>query len=191
MARDLCVLIAALAAAMTCETAHAALPHPPFDLLVAPGRVVEGGTATIAIRAVGDAPADARYDIYLVWALAERAAFLTAESSWSPRPVPYHRAASPAAFPLSRTPWRTIGPVADIPLAMVVVPSGVDPMDRARWTFRPVVRWVTVRPGARAQAPLPIPLAAAAAAISALLFVGPVLVERIARGGSAGSQATR
>jgi len=191
MARDLRVLLAALVAALACETAHAALPGPPFELSVAPGRIVEGGTATIEIRAAGRAPDDARYDIYLVWALGERAIFLTPESSWSAQPVPYHRAASPSAFSPAPTPWRAVGPVADVPLAMVVVPSGVHPMDRERWTFRPVLRWVTVQPRARARAPVPIPLAAAAAAVSALLFVGPGLVEWIARRGSTGSQPTR
>ncbi len=171
----------ALAALVACETAHATLPPPPFDLSVTPARVVEGQSGIIAIRAVHKSTTDARYDIYLVWALAERAAFLTLDSSWSPTPVPYHRAVSPSDFTPSSTPWRTIRPSGHVPLAMVVAPAGVDPMDRARWTFRPVLRWVTVRPRGLSTAPLTNPLWAAVAVASLIVLVAPGLVEVLAR----------
>jgi hypothetical protein len=170
-----------LVALVACGTAHAALPLPPFDLSVSPARVVEGESATITIRAVDEGTTGARYDIYLVWALSERAAFLKLDSMWSPTAVPYYRGVSPSEFARASTPWRTIRPSGHVPLAMVVVPAGVDPMDRARWTFRPVMRWVTVRPHGVSTAPLTNPLWAAAAAASLIVLVGPGFVETLAR----------
>ena len=74
------------------------------------------------------------FDLYIMWALAPEAAFLTPEGVWSPRPVAF-RAGMPAAGAPISLRWAP-GPPGEIPLALVVVPRGGDPLARFAWTFR-------------------------------------------------------
>ena len=87
----------------------------------------------------GDA---AEFDVYLMWEGSEEAAFLTPQGAWSARPVAFRPRLPPrgAAITFEWVPT----PPGDVPLALVVVPPGVDPLTRAAWTFRPLVTRVKV-----------------------------------------------
>jgi hypothetical protein len=120
--------------------ARAALPAPPFALDVAPTRVAAGEAVTLTITPSGGA---GEYDLYLMWALVPEAAFLTPAGAWSPQPVPFLARQGAGGQPF-RARWTPVPP-GDIPLALVVVPAGGDPLARFDWRFRPVVTHLRVR----------------------------------------------
>ena len=128
--------------------AEAALPAPPFTLDVTPARVGPGQPVRVQITPRGDA---GEFDVYLMWEQSEEAAFLTPAGAWSPRPVAF-RARLPARGAPVTLQWIPTPP-GDIPLALLVLRPGEDPMTRAAWTFRPVVTWVGVEPPAAPAAP--------------------------------------
>jgi hypothetical protein len=128
--------------------AEAALPTPPFALDVTPARVAPGQPVRLQITPRGDA---GEFDVYLMWEQSEEAAFLTPEGAWSPRPVAF-RPRLPARGAPVTVSWVPTPP-GDIPLALVVLRPGDDPMTRASWTFRPVVAWVGVEPPTTPAAP--------------------------------------
>jgi hypothetical protein len=66
------------------------------------------------------------------------------------------------------------GPPGEIPLALVVLPPGGDPLARFAWTFRPVLAWIGARPPAPA-VPLDLLRLAPLAAVT-LLSCGIVLL---------------
>jgi hypothetical protein len=107
-----------------------------------------------------------------MWALVPEAAFLTPEGAWSPRPVAF-RAGLAAEGPPVPVRW-VPGPPGDIPLALVVVPAGADPLDRFAWTFQPLVVEIRAHPPA---AGVPLDVAALAPlAVVTLLSCALVLL---------------
>jgi hypothetical protein len=138
----LALLLATLA--LTGTGAEAALPAPPFALDVSPARIAAGEAALVRITPTGGTGA---FDLYLMWALAPEAGFLTPEGVWSPRPVAFRAAVAATGAPITLR-W-VPSPPGEIPLALVVVPRGGDPMDRFAWEFRPVLAQLS------AQAPAP------------------------------------
>jgi len=132
---------------------EAALPAPPFTLDVAPTRVGPGQPVRLQITPRGLA---GEFDVFLMWEQSEEAAFLTPRGTWAPQPVAFRPRLSARGAPVT-VQWIP-NPPGDIPLALVVLRPGDDPMTRAAWTFRPEVTWV------RAESPV----AAAPAAWSAL-----------------------
>lgn len=170
MRRLAAALLAGLAAALAAE---AALPAPPFALEVTPARVTAG--QPVAVRLTPRGGPAGEFDLYLMWALSPEAAFLTPEGVWSPRPVPF-RARVPAAGPPITTRW-VPGPPGEIPLALVVVPAGGDPLARFAWRFRPEL--------ARVSAPAPAPPApldlAVLAPLAVVTLLACVLVVRAGR----------
>jgi hypothetical protein len=157
-----------LALALLVGRAEAALPLPPFTLDVTPTRVSAGEAVQLEITPRGGS---GQFDLYVMWALVPEAAFLTPDGAWSPRPVAFRARVPAAGSPLGLR-W-VPGPPGEIPLALVVVPAGGDPLARFAWTFRPVLVRVTARPAAaaalesRALAPL---------AVAILLSCGVVLL---------------
>lgn len=160
MRRLAAALLASLALA---AVADAALPAPPFALDVTPARVRAGEPVRLRITPRGGAAG--AFDLYLMWALSPEAAFLTPAGGWSPRPVAF-RAGVPAAGPPITAGW-VPGPPGDIPLALVVVPAGGDPLARFAWRYRPVLARISASPPA-APAPLDFATLAPLAAITLL-----------------------
>jgi hypothetical protein len=143
------LVIVAGALGLAPTTADAALPAPPFALTAAPSSVDAGDAVSIDVvpRATGGGP----WDVYVVWLYAERAAFLGPDGAWTPRPVPF-RARLAAGEP-ARGAWARAGPAGDATLALVVVRPGADPLDRADWTYRPVLASVHVGAPSAARPP--------------------------------------
>lgn len=131
---------------MVPTSTYARLPAPPFDFHISPARVSQGDSVTIQIApATRSSATTERLDIYVLWAYAEEAAFLTREGAWAPAPVALSRDTTLKDPPPLSVTWNGARPVMDIPLALLVVPTGTDPLDRAQWAYRPVVRWLSVR----------------------------------------------
>lgn len=149
-ARLLVALVLTLAVAMVTPRAEAVLPASPVGLEVTPSRVAEGGPVTLRLTARGRGAAGP-HDIYIVWARSERAAFLAPDGTWSPRPVPY-RAGLTLTGEVSAT-WPRPGPPGEVPLALLVVPPGAPPLERAEWRFRPAMATLTVVPATGPPAP--------------------------------------
>lgn len=136
-----------LGLALAAGVAEAVLPAPPFELDVTPVRLTAGEAVTVTVTPRGG---HGEFDLYLMWALAAEAAFLTPEGAWSPRPVAF-RARLMAVGPPVSLRW-VPGPPGPIPLALVVVPAGSDPMARFAWRFRPLVIEIHARPAVAAAA---------------------------------------
>ncbi|HET7343699.1 MAG TPA: hypothetical protein VFL90_19705 [Methylomirabilota bacterium] len=167
--------LAALLALALAHRAEAALPAPPFTLDVDPTRPAAGQPVTIVVTPRGDAGV---FDVYLMWALSAEAGFLGADGAWSPRPLAF-RAGVPATGAPIVMRW-VPGPGSDIPLALVVVPAGADPLARFGWTYRPaLVRIAVQAPPARAPLDLralaPVAVAALVACAIVLLAGKPFL----------------
>jgi len=128
----------------------AALPAPPFALDVTPSRAVPGQPVQIELTPRGGPGV---WDVYLMWAFSPEAAFLTPEGAWSPRPVAFRSRVPAAGGPITAR-W-VVNRAGDIPLALVVVEPGGDPLARFTWTFRPQIAWVSA-PGPPAPAPLDV-----------------------------------
>ena len=75
----------------------------------------------------GDA---AEFDVYLMWEGSEEAAFLTPQGAWSARPVAFRPRLPARGAPITFE-WVPTPP-GDVPLALVVVPPGVDSADPCR-----------------------------------------------------------
>jgi hypothetical protein len=133
----------ALLAAATC--AEATLPAPPFALSITPTSAGAGEAVTVTVAPRGHAADGAVWDLYVLWLHSERAAFLTPDGVWSPRPVPWRARLS--ARESARGPWRGVGPPTEIVLALVAVEPGGDPLDRLAWRFRPDLATLRVAGG--------------------------------------------
>src|SRR5205085_8773686 len=92
-------------------------------------------------------------DVYIVWLLTDRAAFLGPDGVWTSQPVPFR--ARLGAGERARGVWRHAAPPDDVTLALVAVRPGVDPLDRAGWTSRPALARVRVEAPAHARAARP------------------------------------
>lgn len=138
------LLVVALLAALADPTA-AALPSPPLDFSVVAETATPDGPITIRVAALPGRPwpRDMALDVYVMWATGERAAFLRPDGVWSPTPVPF-RPAMDAASPPAVLVWRPLRQHAEIPLAMLAVSAGVDPLRRGKWTYRPMLRSIRV-----------------------------------------------
>jgi hypothetical protein len=150
--------------------AEAALPAPPFALDVSPARIAAGEAVFVRITPTGG-PGD--FDLYLMWALAPEAAFLTPEGAWSPRPVAFRAGVSATGAPITLR-W-VPSPPGEIPLALVVVPRGGDSLDRFAWEFRPVLAQLSARapaPAAAQQWRVLAPLAIATLLACAVVLLG-------------------
>jgi hypothetical protein len=161
------IVIVLLAGAAVAE---AALPAPPFSLEVTPSRVGPGQPVQLSITPRGDV---GEFDVYVMWEQSEEAAFLTPQGTWAPRPVAF-RPRMPARGAAVTLPWIP-NPPGDIPLALVVLRPGDDPMTRAAWSFRPVVTRVRVDAPAAASAESVralAPLAGATVLACALVVLG-------------------
>jgi hypothetical protein len=145
MRKTVCIAVVAAALSIAPTSTYARLPAPPFDFAITPAQVSEGGSATFEVApATGSSAGTNRYDVYVMWAYSEEAAFLTPQGVWAPVPVALARDTTVQSAPTLRVTWNGARPVMDIPLAVLVVPAGADPLDRARWTHRPVIRWLRV-----------------------------------------------
>jgi hypothetical protein len=136
-------LVLGLLLALAAGRAEGALPAPPFALDVTPVRVTAGAPVTLTLTPRGGAGA---FDLYLMWALVPEAAFLTPAGGWSPRPIAFRAGLAAAGAPV-QVRW-VPAPPGDIPLALVVVPAGADPLDRFAWRFRPLVVEIHAHPPA-------------------------------------------
>jgi hypothetical protein len=145
MTRPRAVMLALLL--LAAAPAEAALPPPPFAFDVTPAHVTPGQSALLRITPRGG---PGEFDLYVMWALSPEAAFLTPDGAWSPRPVAFRTRVPAGAAPISAR-WSP-GPPGEIPLALVVVPAGGDPMARFGWTFRPLLVRISA-PAAAAPAP--------------------------------------
>jgi len=142
-------LLALAAVVMSGSVTDAALNGPPIDFTLSPRAVERGQTLTIRIAPMahrewaGSGP----LDVYLMWATTDRAAFLRPDGTWSPRPVALRLAMQSGAPPMVMN-WEP-HPPGDVPLALLAVPAGADPLLRSSWRFRPVLRSarVTNAPG--------------------------------------------
>ena len=162
------VLAGFLVLVATCV--EAALPAPPFDLGLSPTSLTEGDTATVRVTGRPGSTGSERYDVYLLLASVEQAAFLTPEGTWAPRPVPYTRDVSTTDPPLVR-PWPKVWPAGEYALGLVVVPPSGEPLVRSEWRYRPAVTWFRIAPrpseaAARTPATMGLVGLAAAAAIA-------------------------
>ena len=163
--------LAMLALLSLATPGEAALPAPPFTLDVTPVRIAAGESVVLRITPTGGAGS---FDLYLMWALAPEAAFLGAEGAWAPRPTAFRAGVAASGAPIS-VRWTPNSP-GEIPLALVVVPAGGDPMDRFAWVFRPVLTALSVRVAA---SPVPVPWR-----VLAPLAIGTLLVcTFVLRGG--------
>ena len=177
----LLLLTLALAVVAAGGPAHARLPAPPFDLTISPARVqVDGSTTIVVASTAGLRAGDDRYDLYVMWAYAEEAAFLVPTGDWSPQQVAVARDVSPDGFSPRAVSWSGVRPVMDIPLALVVVPAGADPLDRTRWIHRPVVSWVSVSRGSapRRLGPEALMLGVTAVVGSLLIVLAGTRIDR-------------
>lgn len=139
--------------ALAATSVEAALPAPPFDLGLSPTSLIEGDTATVRVTARPRSTEAGRYDVYVLLASVEQAAFLTPEGTWAPRPVAYARAVSTSDPPIVR-PWPKVWPAGDYALGLVVVPPSGDPLARSEWRYRPAVTWFQIAPRQSAAAAL-------------------------------------
>jgi hypothetical protein len=155
---------------LAATSAEAALPAAPFALSATPATVNAGDS--VALDVTPRAYAGGPWDVYIVWLFAERAAFLGPDGAWAPRPVPFR--ARLAAGESARGVWTRAGPPGDVTLALVAVPPGVDPLDRAEWTSRPTLAHARVAAPAEARPRRPwttlTALLAAAFAATALVW---------------------
>jgi hypothetical protein len=131
---------AAVVLVLSASVADAALPAPPFELSVAPARLVSGDDTTVTARPRGGGAG--RWDLYVVWLYSERAAFLGADGAWRPRPTPF-RARAAAGETVTVT-WKNAGPAGEATLALVTVDPGGDPLERLDWRFRPSLATATI-----------------------------------------------
>ena len=141
MIRRVPLLVALVSLALGAPLGHTALPPPPIEFIVSPRLAEPQQPITIRLAAAPAAQwADADpVDVYVMWATGDRAAFLRPDGVWSPIPVPF-RSAMTATSPEMVMQWRTPEPRGDIPLAMVTVASGANPLLRSAWKFQPVLR---------------------------------------------------
>lgn len=121
--------------------ADSSLREPPIAFTISPRLVAPDQPLTLRVVA---APAarwahESPLDVYIMWATTERAAFLGPDGVWSPVPVAFRPSVNAASAPMVLE-WRPPEPHGEIPLAMVAVPAGVDPLLRSNWTYRPVLR---------------------------------------------------
>lgn len=137
--------LAALLAALAATPVEAALPAPPFDLELSSTSLVEGQAVTVLVTPRPGGTDSERYDLYLQLASSEEAAFLTAEGTWAPRPVPYARAASTTDPPIVGQ-WPRAWPPGRHALGLVVVPASGDPLSRPEWRYRPAIIWLRIAP---------------------------------------------
>jgi hypothetical protein len=154
---------------LAAASAEAALPAAPFSLSATPTTADAG--EPVAIDVTPRARTGGPWDVYIVWLLTERAAFLGPDGAWAPRPVPFR--ARLGAGESARGVWRQAGPPDDVTLALLAVTPGVDPLDRARWTSRPALAHVRVEapPQARPARPWTTLAALLAAAVAATALV--------------------
>jgi hypothetical protein len=138
------VLLAGLLA-LVATSVDAALPGPPFDLMLSSTSLIEGEAVTVRVAGRPGAPPGERYDVYLLLASVEEAAFLTPEGTWARRPVPYARAMSTTDPPVVRQ-WPKVWPPGSFALAMVAVPPSGDPLARVEWRYRPAITWFRIAP---------------------------------------------
>ncbi len=158
-------LVLAALLGLAAAPASAALPEPPFDLSFSPASVTEGAPVTIRIapaRSRGAAGADP-VDVYLALARTEEASFLTETGAWAPRPVPYAHAVTVDTPPIVRQ-WPQAWPPGEHAFALIVVPVSADPLARAAWRYRPVIRWLDIEPRASGDMPADYPTLALLAA---------------------------
>ena len=141
--------------ALTATSAEAALSGPPFDLRLSSLALTEGGAVTVRVTPRPVARGDERYDVYLLLASVEEAAFLTPEGTWARRSVPDVRGLSTTDSPVVRQ-WSNVWPSGRYALAMVVVPPSGDPLDRAEWRYRPAIVWFQIAPLRRGETRPPL-----------------------------------
>ncbi|MEX2147892.1 MAG: YfhO family protein [Candidatus Rokuibacteriota bacterium] len=132
-------LVASALVAAGAGRADAELAAGPFRLVVSPP-TPPGGPAEIGLEPRG--AHTGAWDAYVMWATGERAAFLSPEGAWVPARTPFRTAVAAGARVVA--PWPRPGPAGEIPLALVLVRPGDDPLDRGQWAFRPELATVTV-----------------------------------------------
>lgn len=154
-------------------SAEAALPGPPFELELSSTSLIEGQSVEVRVAGRPGGARDERYDVYLMLASVEEAAFLTPDGTWAPGPVAYARAMSATDPPVVRA-WPKVWPAGRFALGLVVVPPAGDPLSRREWRYRPAITWFRIAPRDRASAgpavAAPGLLGGAAAAAIALVW---------------------
>lgn len=138
--RALCVVALAVVAGLP-AVASSSLPRPPLEFTVSPDTVALHAPITIRVapKSAEAWPSHLRLDVYVMWATTERAAFLGPDGVWSPTPVPFRPSMDRASAPIVLE-WRPLRQHPHIPLAMLAVPAGVDPLRRSTWRYQPVLR---------------------------------------------------
>jgi hypothetical protein len=133
-------LLAVAVVVMSGSVAAAALHKPPIEFTLSPPTVDRGRALTIRIAPMphSEWTSSGPLDVYLMWATTERAAFLRPDGAWSPTPVALRRGMEPGS-PMIVMEWNP-HPPGEVPLALVAVPTGADPLFRSNWRFRPVLR---------------------------------------------------
>jgi hypothetical protein len=177
----LVVLVAALVVAGAVP-ADADLPAAPFRLVVSPSHARAATPVNIRLEPRGAHAGT--WDVYLMSATGERAAFLSGQGAWAAVRTPFRTAVS-AGTPLV-VPW-TPAPAGEIPLAMILVAPGGDPLDRRQWAFRPELAAVTVGGTAPPRVGLPWPQSAMVVAVAAIACALVLLLRPRAEGGGPSS----
>jgi hypothetical protein len=158
--------------ALVATSVEAALPGPPFELRLSSTSLIEGQTVGVRVAGRPGGTHDERYDVYLLLASVEEAAFLTPEGTWAPGPVPYARAMSTTDPPVVRA-WPKVWPPGRYALGLVVVPPSGDPLSRTEWRYRPAITWFRIAPRDRGSAG---PAAAASGLLGGAAAVAIALV---------------
>jgi hypothetical protein len=120
-----------------------ALESMPLELK-APSRVDALQTASIVVRRRAAASTAVPVDLYLIWAFRPDARFLTAEGAWTSEARPIARGVRLAELEPLTIAWRA-EPAGSISLALLAVPAGAHPIDRASWLWSPELKWISVR----------------------------------------------
>jgi hypothetical protein len=177
----LVVLVSALVVAGAGRAA-AELPAGPFRLAVSPSHAPAG--APVEIRLDPRGSHTGAWDVYVMSATGERAAFLSPQGAWAAARTPLRTAVRAGTSLVA--PW-TPGPGGEIPLAMILVAPGGDPLDRRQWAFRPELASVMVSGPASPLVGLAWPESAMVVAVAAIACALVLLLRPRGDGGGPSS----
>jgi hypothetical protein len=183
------VVIGMLAAivAIGATPAAAELTTAPLRLVISPRSVGSGTPVEIRLepRAERSRARAGAWDAYVMWATGERAAFLSPAGEWVPGRTPFRTAITADAPVVVR--WPRPRPAGEVPLALVLVPPGGDPLDRRQWAFTPELASMTVVTPAAASSSVPWSQSALVVAAGVVASALVLLFRPSAEGAAASS----